>query len=119
MICPSGALPESGRGVRFRLAEGDAEEKGFAIRHGGTVRAYVNRCPHAGTELDWEPGEFFDIAGLYLVCATHGALFEPDSGSCVAGPCRGASLEPLAVNEREGQVVLLERDPGDESDDIP
>jgi len=105
LICPSLALAEGGRGVRFALAQGG--EKGFAVRHAGGVRAYVNRCPHMGTELDWEPGQFFDLAGLYLVCATHGALFEPGTGSCIAGPCRGAALEPLATREANGQVFLI------------
>src|SRR6185312_16085931 len=46
----------------------------FAVRVlGGMVRVYVNRCPHMGTELDWQPGDFFEESGLYLVCATHGA----------------------------------------------
>jgi nitrite reductase/ring-hydroxylating ferredoxin subunit len=71
------------------------------------VRAYVNRCPHAGTELDWNPGRFLDETGLYFQCSTHGALFEPSTGYCVAGPCRGASLEPLGVGERDGQVMLF------------
>jgi nitrite reductase/ring-hydroxylating ferredoxin subunit len=109
LICPSLALAEGGRGVRFALGPETpgGEEKGFAIRHAGRVRAYVNRCPHMGTELDWQPGEFFDMAGLYLVCATHGALFEPGTGSCIAGPCRGAALEPLATREANGQVFLI------------
>jgi nitrite reductase/ring-hydroxylating ferredoxin subunit len=55
-------------------------------------------------ELDWVPGKFFDDGGLYLICATHGAMYEPDSGQCVGGPCRGARLEPLAVREHEGGV---------------
>jgi len=115
LICPSLALAEGGRGVRFALADG--EEKGFAIRSAGRVRAYVNRCPHMGTELDWEPGEFFDIAKLYLVCSTHGALFEPGTGFCVAGPCRGASLRPLAIRERDGQVYLAASPPGNDDQD--
>ncbi len=106
LICASAALAEGGTGVRFALAPGAGEEKGFAIRHEGVVRAYVNRCPHLGVELDWQPGEFFDMTGLYLVCSTHGALFEPATGHCVAGPCRGASLERLAVEERNGQVHI-------------
>jgi nitrite reductase/ring-hydroxylating ferredoxin subunit len=107
-ICASGDLPEAGTGVRFALGPGDPEQKGFAVRFLGEVRGYVNRCPHLGTELDWQPGEFFEAGGLYLVCSTHGALFEPRTGFCVAGPCRGASLEPLDVRENDGQVLLLD-----------
>jgi len=81
---------------------------GFAT---GAVRGYLNRCPHAWTELDWNPGEFFDQSGLNLVCSTHGAIFEPGTGYCVAGPCRGASLEPLELREQDGRVLLLNDDP--------
>ena len=108
LICSSEALIDAGPGVGFELS---AYSRGFVVRHCGTVRAYVNRCPHAGTELDWQPGEFFEESGLYLMCSTHGALFEPSSGYCVAGPCRGASLEPLAIRERDGQVILLREAP--------
>ena len=111
LICASAALAESGDGVRFAIASAPGEEKGFAIRHFGQARGFVNRCPHLGTELDWEPGRFFDISGVYLVCSTHGAIFEPNSGLCVAGPCRGASLEPLALREQGGQVFLLDDEP--------
>jgi nitrite reductase/ring-hydroxylating ferredoxin subunit len=111
LICASAALAESGDGVRFAIAAAPGEEKGFAIRYLGKACGYVNRCPHLGTELDWEPGRFFDIAGVYLVCSTHGAIFEPNSGLCVAGPCRGASLEPLALREQGGQVFLLDDEP--------
>ena len=111
LICAAAELAEGGRGVRFALAGEGGLEKGFAVRHAGAVRAYVNRCPHAGTELDWQPGEFFEETGLYLACSTHGALFEPGSGLCVAGPCRGAALKPLAIREDDGQVFLIEDSP--------
>ena len=112
LICPSASLAEGG-GVRFALETWGGEEKGFVVRYRGKACAYVNQCPHAGTELDWQPGEFFDIAGLYLVCATHGALFEPHSGLCVAGPCRGASLRRLEVRETDGDIVLVSETPAD------
>jgi nitrite reductase/ring-hydroxylating ferredoxin subunit len=107
LICESSALAEAGKGVRFELASSPGEEKGFAVRYAGRVFAFVNRCPHAWTELDWQPGEFFDLAGVYLQCSTHGAIFVPDTGYCVAGPCRGASLESLQVREEDGNVYLL------------
>ena len=105
VIGAPGDAVDGGPGLRFAL---DESTGGFAIRFRGTICAFVNRCPHLGTELDWQPGEFFEESGLYLVCSTHGAIFEPDTGRCVAGPCRGASLEPLQVREREGQVFLDE-----------
>ena len=107
VICASGALLDGAAGVRFVLRRLGGAEKGFAVRFGGAVRAYVNHCPHLGTELDWEPGRFFEETGLYLICSTHGALFEPATGLCVAGPCRGECLEPLQTRERNGQVLLL------------
>ena len=119
LICASGALVEGGPGVRFPVAGLGAEEKGFAIRHRGVACAYVNRCPHAGTELDWQPGEFFEETGLYLICSTHGALFEPNNGFCVAGPCRGASLQPLDIGERDGGVFLLADASEDEEQSAP
>jgi len=105
LICASPALAEASLGIRFAL---DEATNGFVVRFRGRPAAFVNRCPHVGTELDWQPGEFFEESGLYLVCSTHGAIFEPDTGKCVAGPCRGASLEPLQVRERDGQVFLDE-----------
>jgi nitrite reductase/ring-hydroxylating ferredoxin subunit len=108
LICASGALREGASGVRFELKALGGEEKGFAVRFNGTACAFVNRCPHLGTELDWQPGEFFEESGLYLVCSTHGALFEPNTGFCVAGPCHGASLEPLQVREKDGEVFLMD-----------
>ncbi|MGZ5049035.1 MAG: Rieske (2Fe-2S) protein [Usitatibacter sp.] len=107
LICRSEDLAEGGKGVRFALKAHPGEERGFAVRFGGKVHAYVNRCPHAWTELDWQPGEFFEEGGVYLICSTHGAMFVPDTGFCVAGPCRGASLEPLPVREHGGDVYLV------------
>lgn len=111
LICPAAALAEGGPGVRFRVNRLGAAERGFVIRYDGAAHAFVNECPHAFTELDWNPGEFFDEAGLYLVCATHGAHFEPHTGLCVAGPCRGARLARLPVQERDGGIYLLDDPP--------
>ncbi len=96
------------RAIRFEIRRDEQTLPCFAVAFGGEIYAYRNRCPHQGTELDWMPGEVFDDEGLYLVCATHGALFEADSGLCVGGPCRGMSLDRIAIGEVENNVVLLE-----------
>jgi nitrite reductase/ring-hydroxylating ferredoxin subunit len=48
-------------------------------------------------EMDWQAGQFFDFDAQYLMCATHGALYEPATGLCIAGPCIGKSLEPVPI----------------------
>ena len=78
----------------------------IVLRSEGTLRVYANRCPHRGTELDWLPGRFLDASGRHLHCATHGALFRPDTGECIAGPCRGQALEAIPFTVREGLVSL-------------
>lgn len=107
-VCASIALADGGPGVRFGVATPAGDEAAFAIRYGGRVYAYFNRCAHRLVELDWQPGQFFDAEGRHLICATHGALYEPATGTCVAGPCRGASLAPIPVTERDGAVWLAD-----------
>lgn len=108
VICRLGDLAEGGCAVKFTIASGEPATQipCFAIAFDGAVHAYVNSCPHRGTELDWQPGEVFEETGLYLMCATHGALFEPDSGLCVAGPCHGARLQSVAIDVCGNDVVL-------------
>ncbi len=75
----------------------DGELQSIVLRRSGDrVQAWLNICPHAGRRLDYAPGKFLLDQGR-LVCAAHGASFELEQGVCVAGPCRGASLVPLAV----------------------
>ena len=110
VICDSAALTEGGPGVRFEVQQHGAPAAAFVIRYGGGVYAYLNSCAHIPVELDWMEGEFFDKAGLYLICATHGATYEPDTGHCIMGPCKGQRLIALPVAERDGKVYLIERE---------
>ncbi|MBC3916293.1 Rieske 2Fe-2S domain-containing protein [Undibacterium sp. CY18W] len=103
-ICVSGDLIEGGKGVRFPLTAGSDDAVGFVIRYGGTVHAYLNRCAHVPVELDWNPGEFLESSGLYIMCATHGAIYQPDTGYCTGGPCRGGRLRKIHVTEVDGQI---------------
>jgi len=105
-ICASSDLADGGDGVRFEVEHKAETVQAFAIRHGGRVYAYVNRCAHIAMELDWNPGKFFDTEGEYLICSTHGALYAPESGACRGGPCRGAGLTRLDVFEAGGKVYI-------------
>jgi len=105
-VCASNELQEGGRGVRFLVGYNGRVDPAFAVRHAGRVVAYLNRCAHKLVELDWQEGEFFDAEHRYLVCATHGAMYDPASGVCVDGPCRGAVLTAVPVRETDGAVWL-------------
>ena len=97
----------NGMGLRFELSKAlddAADLSGFAVEFKERVYAYENRCPHLGVELDWTPGIFYDEAQEYLVCSTHGARFEPDSGKCISGPCVGQFLTALPIAEKEGEL---------------
>jgi len=48
-------------------------------------------------ELDAQPGEFFDVAGLYLVCGTHGAAYVPKPDTALADRAKGCAWTKLAV----------------------
>jgi nitrite reductase/ring-hydroxylating ferredoxin subunit len=95
-VCALEAIADPGsRG--FAVGEGDWPLQGFLVRRGGRVYAYENRCPHAGHPLNWVAHRFLDREGRRILCASHGAVFEPDSGLCVGGPCPGARLKSLPV----------------------
>ncbi len=80
---------------------------GFVLRWGGAVHAYVNSCPHVGLPLNLSGDSFFDIDGKLLLCQMHGALFRPEDGVCVSGPCEGDALKRLAVELRDDAVWLI------------
>jgi nitrite reductase/ring-hydroxylating ferredoxin subunit len=101
-------LLPTGQTACFQLQHRGTRLSGFIVNHREQHYAYVNRCPHAGTPLDLWPNEFLTEDGSHLICATHGAVFEPDTGICVQGPCPGARLERLRV-ERDGEWLIVTR----------
>ena len=105
LLCRLAEIADPGsRG--FELDDGTEGRAIFLVRRGATLAAYVNSCPHTGGPLDWIEGQFLDLNGQYIVCATHGALFRPGDGHCIAGPCAGDRLKPVAVTLRDGVVYL-------------
>jgi nitrite reductase/ring-hydroxylating ferredoxin subunit len=105
VICGIAELAD-GEARSFARASAEGPVEGFVVRRGLAIFAYVNRCPHKGTSLDWMPGQFLSVDGSHIVCATHGARFRIEDGYCFAGPCAGASLKAMAVEIQNGTVVL-------------
>jgi nitrite reductase/ring-hydroxylating ferredoxin subunit len=78
------------------------------VRTVNGVAAYANRCPHMYSTLETFADRFLDADRQHLVCSTHGARFRAIDGYCVAGPCRGYSLERIGILIEGADVVLAQ-----------
>lgn len=107
-LMPLESIADGGYAEAEGVVAGDPESL-ILHRRGPRVQAWLNVCPHAGRRLDWAPGKFLKSKEGHLVCAVHGATFEPESGHCIAGPCRGDRLRSVAVEVRDGQVCLVDQ----------
>ena len=98
-------LPDPGC-REFTIGSGDWPFKGFVVRQGDALYAYQNFCAHAGHPLNWQKDQFLTSDGKQIICASHGAIYEIDSGECVAGPCPGKKLRAVDVVVKNGDVVV-------------
>ncbi len=104
LLCASEALVERGDAVVFEVQQWRQKASAFVMRFDGRVVAYLNRCIHVPTQLDWHEGKFLDGDRELIICSVHGATYDPLSGRCVGGPCVGGRLTALRVEERESRV---------------
>ena len=103
-LCAADQLAERGTALVFDVMHYREPARAFALRYDGQVVAYLNRCLHVPTEMDWQPGEFLDSSKEFIMCSIHGAVYEPQSGRCAGGPCGRGKLTSIQVIERDGQV---------------
>jgi nitrite reductase/ring-hydroxylating ferredoxin subunit len=103
-LCDANALEECGDAVTFKVMEWGRSAPAFVVRFDNVAVGYLNRCAHVPSELDWQPGKFWDMDKRFIICAVHGALYDPPNGQCVSGPCPGAKLEAIPLSEKDGKV---------------
>jgi nitrite reductase/ring-hydroxylating ferredoxin subunit len=103
-LCEGADLAERGKAFVFDVLQFRQPARAFVLRFDGRVVAYLNRCVHVPAEMDWQPGEFLDSEREFIICAIHGAEYEPRSGRCIGGPCGRGRLTALDVDERDGKV---------------
>jgi nitrite reductase/ring-hydroxylating ferredoxin subunit len=101
-------LPDPGA-REFFVGEGDWPFRGIVVHRSGTISAFANVCPHKGHPLNLDDDDFLMAVpggGQLLHCASHGALFVPETGLCVFGPCSGRSLRRLECRVEDGVVLV-------------
>jgi nitrite reductase/ring-hydroxylating ferredoxin subunit len=96
----------------FEIGEGDWPLAGFVVRQGTRVFAYRNHCMHVGHPLNWAPDDFLTRDRRHIICASHGAMYEIDTGLCIAGPCPGRKLVALKASVRDDLIYVAWPDPG-------
>ena len=90
----------------FAIGDGDWPFRGFVVRKGDQVFAYQNFCVHVGHPLNWSPGKFLTKDKSALICASHGATYEIETGYCYAGPGNGRTLKKVDLRVSDGIVSV-------------
>ena len=108
-LCTAAELPEGS-------AKGFEALGIFVTRHAGQVHGWLDICPHHGsTPLPWRRDAYLNADASRIVCAAHGAQFEPATGLCTLGPCLGQRLTRVAVHETPAGNILLSSTPPNET----
>ena len=105
-----------GETKKFMLSVEGRETECFLLNYDGHYFAYINRCSHVPMTMDWIDNQFLTEEGRYILCSTHGAAFEPDTGECIFGPPCGKFLArvPLTI---DGDRILAGQPIEDEAGD--
>ena len=101
VLCRTSDIPDGGA-KGFDLGT----QRYIVVRESQSFFVYHNRCPHLGVPLDWMPDDFMDPESGLLRCATHGALFLPETGECVVGPCLGQFLTRIPFSLNQNQITI-------------
>jgi len=90
----------------FQIGAGDWPFRGFVVRRGEEIYAYQNFCAHVGHPLNWIPDGFLSKDDTAIICASHGAQYEIETGLCFRGPCVGKSLRVVEAELRDGVIYV-------------
>jgi nitrite reductase/ring-hydroxylating ferredoxin subunit len=101
---------------KFQLKCRGNTVEALLVNYEGGIYAYVNRCRHIPISMDWVDNHFFTEDKRYLICANHGATYEPATGECVWGPCFGAFLQSVPLKISDGRILAYCPEANEERD---
>lgn len=77
------------------------------IKHGDSVKAYQNNCPHQNVPLNEAYKIDINPFEKTIKCSVHNAFFKIESGECIEGPCRNESLVSIDIRiDEKGDIYL-------------
>jgi nitrite reductase/ring-hydroxylating ferredoxin subunit len=107
IVVPKAATLGDRKTVKFTFTVGDDRKEGFVIARSGKLYAYRNECRHIPMTMDWVENRFLSRDRCYIQCATHGALFEIETGLCIDGPPAGERLRALETEVNGEDVIVI------------
>ena len=103
-ICLLKDVPDK-KALSFKIPGKKHDPGIIVVRRGNKAHAFLNNCPHANLPLDLFEGRVIARDGYHLLCANHAALFDPETGKCVAGPCAGEKLIMKVIKIENGKIL--------------
>jgi nitrite reductase/ring-hydroxylating ferredoxin subunit len=97
-----------GQTLKFRCQRKGREVEGFFAWFNGRIVAYQNLCRHIPISLDFGDNKIFAPDGQSFICQPHGAVYDPETGQCLSGPCGGASLHTIRFREYQNELWVEE-----------
>ena len=79
----------------------------IVLKREDKVSVWHNLCPHQARPLNYAPGQYLQTPDGHMVCAAHGATFDLDNGECIAGPCKGSSLQGVDIEQIDDRIHLV------------
>ncbi|MGE5539690.1 MAG: Rieske (2Fe-2S) protein [Gemmatimonas sp.] len=106
VLCRMSDIAEPGSKGPFVVELGTEETEIFLVRRDGTVRAFVNVCPHRYLPLNWKDDSFLTLDKTRILCVVHAALFDMDSGDCLTMHAP-EGLTPVAIAVEGDDIRLV------------
>jgi nitrite reductase/ring-hydroxylating ferredoxin subunit len=94
----------NGESKKFILRHSNRITEAFLIKKNDQHFAYLNLCRHWTVGLDFDDNDFFSEDKEWLLCKNHGAIYDPITGICESGPCGGAALYQVPL-EQKGRFI--------------
>ncbi len=73
----------------------------------GQFYAYVNACPHQYLPLNYRGSQILSAKGDQLMCTSHGAMYDLESGIGTAGHGLGCALDSVPLEITKGGQILI------------
>ena len=77
----------------------------LVIRDAAGLRGFVNLCPHQYLPLDYRGGNILSADGARLICSSHQAQFDAESGEVCIGPA-SCGLDGIPLRQDGSNITI-------------